>query len=84
VIKTTVFMSDVADFARVNAVYKEFFTEDFPARAAYQVQAISYSRDSSVVTRQTTNFHCPHCKKVSDFPVPIRDVTAKLTLDGII
>jgi enamine deaminase RidA (YjgF/YER057c/UK114 family) len=32
-------MSDVADFARVNAVYKEFFTEDFPARAAYQVQS---------------------------------------------
>jgi len=40
VVKTTVFMSDIADFGRVNVVYKEFFTEEFPARAAYQVAGI--------------------------------------------
>lgn len=40
VVKTTIFLSDVSDFSRVNNIYKEFFTQDFPARAAYQVAGI--------------------------------------------
>ena len=37
VIKTTVFLRDMNDFAAMNAVYAEYFTENFPARSAVQV-----------------------------------------------
>ncbi|MDD6161074.1 MAG: RidA family protein [Oscillospiraceae bacterium] len=40
VVKTTVFLSDLADFAAVNAVYESFFTQPFPARSGVQVAAI--------------------------------------------
>lgn len=40
VVKTTVFLRDMADFARVNAIYGEFFTQDAPARSAVQVAAL--------------------------------------------
>jgi 2-iminobutanoate/2-iminopropanoate deaminase len=40
VVKTTVFLRDINDFARMNAVYAEFFTADFPARSAVQVAAL--------------------------------------------
>lgn len=37
VIKVTVFMKDMNDFAAVNEVYAEYFTEKMPARSAVQV-----------------------------------------------
>jgi len=37
IVKTTVFLKDLADFSSMNEVYKDFFTRDFPARAAVQV-----------------------------------------------
>ncbi len=37
VVKTTVLLKDIADFAAMNAVYAEYFTEDMPARVCYQV-----------------------------------------------
>ena len=40
VIKTTVFMADMADFADMNAVYAEFFDEPFPARSAVAVKTL--------------------------------------------
>ncbi|MBR3009136.1 MAG: RidA family protein [Stomatobaculum sp.] len=40
VVKTTVLLNDIADFAAMNKVYAEFFTEPYPARAAFQVAAI--------------------------------------------
>ena len=40
VLKTTVFLRDINDFARMNAVYAEFFKEDCPARSAFQVAAL--------------------------------------------
>ena len=40
VVKTTVMLKNIRDFAAMNAVYAEFFTEPFPARAAYQVAAL--------------------------------------------
>jgi len=40
VVKTTVFLQDMADFAKMNAVYAEFFSENFPARSAIQVAAL--------------------------------------------
>lgn len=38
VVKTTVLLADIADFAAMNAVYAEFFTENCPARAAFAVK----------------------------------------------
>ncbi|MBR2443046.1 MAG: RidA family protein [Rikenellaceae bacterium] len=40
VVKTTVLLADIADFAAMNAVYAEFFTGDKPARVCYQVVAL--------------------------------------------
>ena len=41
VVKTTVFLSDIADFVKMNGVYKELFTEgNYPARSAFQVAAL--------------------------------------------
>ena len=37
VVKTTVFLKDMEDFAAMNQVYKTFFTTDCPARSAVQV-----------------------------------------------
>uniref|UniRef100_A0A914VH53 2-iminobutanoate/2-iminopropanoate deaminase n=1 Tax=Plectus sambesii TaxID=2011161 RepID=A0A914VH53_9BILA len=37
VVKVTVLLADINDFAVMNNVYKEFFTKNYPARAAYQV-----------------------------------------------
>ena len=33
-------LKDIADFGAMNAVYAEFFTGDYPARAAFQVAAL--------------------------------------------
>ena len=40
VVKTTVFLQDIEEFSRMNAVYAEFFPEDPPARSAVQVAAL--------------------------------------------
>jgi 2-iminobutanoate/2-iminopropanoate deaminase len=40
VIKTTVFLQDISEFRQMNEVYGSFFTENFPARSAFQVAAL--------------------------------------------
>jgi 2-iminobutanoate/2-iminopropanoate deaminase len=40
VVKTTLFLADMADFAAVNAIYASFFTGDFPARSTVQVAGL--------------------------------------------
>lgn len=41
VVKTTVFLQSMGDFAAMNAVYAEFFTEgQYPARSAVEVGAL--------------------------------------------
>ena len=40
VVKTTVLLADINDFARMNAVYAEYFTDLKPARACFQVAAL--------------------------------------------
>ena len=39
-VKVTVFLADIANFQRVNAVYAQYFSEPFPARSAVQVAAL--------------------------------------------
>ena len=40
VIKTTVFLADMADFAAMNEVYSSFFNAPFPARSAIAVKEL--------------------------------------------
>ncbi len=40
VVKSTVFMTNLADFAAMNEVYAKYFTENFPARSTVQVAAL--------------------------------------------
>lgn len=40
VVKTTVLLSDIADFGAMNEVYAEFFSEPYPARSAFAVKAL--------------------------------------------
>lgn len=40
VVKTTILLADMADFATVNTVYGESFTSDPPARATFQVAGL--------------------------------------------
>lgn len=46
VVKSTVYLKDMNDFAAMNAAYAEFFTKDPPARAT--VQAARLPKDASV------------------------------------
>ena len=40
VVKSTVFLTNLADFAAMNEVYAKYFTTDFPARSTIQVAAL--------------------------------------------
>ncbi len=40
VVKSTVFLTNLADFAGMNEVYAKYFTENFPARSTIQVAAL--------------------------------------------
>ena len=41
VIKTTVYLKNISDFAKMNEVYRGFFSEgNYPARSAFQVAAL--------------------------------------------
>jgi 2-iminobutanoate/2-iminopropanoate deaminase len=40
VVKTTLFLTNIADFAAVNAIYAEFFASEYPARSTIQVAAL--------------------------------------------
>ena len=40
VVKSTVYLSDIADFAGMNEVYKKYYQSECPARAAFAVKAL--------------------------------------------
>ena len=40
VVKTTVFLADINDFAKINAIYADFFKDSAPARSCVQVAAL--------------------------------------------
>ena len=50
VVKTTVFLKDMGDFTRMNAIYAEFFDGDFPARSAVQVAALPKNAQVEIET----------------------------------
>ena len=40
VVKTTVYLADMGDFAAMNGIYSEYFSEPYPARSAVAVKAL--------------------------------------------
>ena len=40
VVKTNIYLTDINDFAAVNAIYKSFFSGDYPARTTVAVNAL--------------------------------------------
>lgn len=40
VVKTTVFLADMSDFAAMNEVYGQYFTKPFPARSAIAIKTL--------------------------------------------
>jgi 2-iminobutanoate/2-iminopropanoate deaminase len=47
-VRCTVYLTDMADFARVNEVYAEFFPDDPPARVAIQAAALPRGADVEI------------------------------------
>jgi 2-iminobutanoate/2-iminopropanoate deaminase len=47
-VKTTVYLSSMKNFASVNEVYAEYFSEPFPARSAFQVAELPLGADVEV------------------------------------
>ena len=54
VVKSTVFLTNLADFAAMNEVYAKYFTADFPARSTIQVAALP--RGASVEIEVVANY----------------------------
>ena len=48
VVKSTVFMTNLADFSGMNTIYAKFFTTDFPARSTVQVAALPKSANVEI------------------------------------
>jgi 2-iminobutanoate/2-iminopropanoate deaminase len=57
VVKTTVFLIDLAEFAEMNTVYAEFFCANFPARSTVQVAALP--RGARVEIEAIACYHTP-------------------------
>ena len=57
VVKTTVFMINLGDFAAMNEVYARYFTADFPARSTVQVAALP--RGAQVEIEVVAHYQAP-------------------------
>ncbi len=55
VVKTTVFLRDITEFSRMNAVYAEFFPENPPARSTVQVAALPLNAAVEIEAIALTN-----------------------------
>ena len=56
VVKSTVFMTNLADFAAMNEVYAKHFMNDFPARSAVQVAALPKGASMEIEVAGTRTF----------------------------
>ena len=50
IVKTTILLKDMKDFQTVNEIYAQCFTDNLPARAAFQVQFFFKNRFLVVLT----------------------------------
>ena len=59
VLKTTVFLADMNDFADMNSVYAEFFAEPYPARSAVAVKTLPKNALVEIEVVAAINCHLP-------------------------
>ena len=65
VLKTTVFMADMGDFADMNSVYAEFFTEPYPARSAVAVKTLPKGALVEIeVIAEVKTYQCTEVNKI--------------------
>jgi 2-iminobutanoate/2-iminopropanoate deaminase len=57
IVRTTVFLADMNDFAAMNAAYAEFFSEPYPARST--VQAARLPRDARIEIDVIATYETP-------------------------
>lgn len=57
VVKTTVFLKDINEFSKMNAVYAEYFQSECPARSAVQVAALPKNASVEIETIAMTGEH---------------------------
>ena len=48
VVKTTIFLKDLSHFSRVNKIYSEYFTSQFPARSCVEVSRLPKDADIEI------------------------------------
>lgn len=60
VVKVTVFLGDINDFARMNVIYGEFFPTNPPARSAFQVAALPRGAAIEIETVAIVPCKCEH------------------------
>ena len=70
VVKTTVFLADMNDFAEMNKVYGEYFAQPFPARSAVQVAKLPKGAPSA---QGRTAGDRMHRREVTEHPIRERD-----------
>ena len=75
VVKTTVYMTDLSEFDKMNAVYASYFAEPYPARSCVQVAALpkgakveieAFVIDTLVYEAQMANRSCSGCHSESN------------------
>jgi len=76
VVKSTVFLTNLADFAGMNEVYAKYFTGDFPARSTIQVAALP--KGANVEIEVIAHFWC-----VDPGPTQAAQVTSLLNRCGL-
>ena len=59
VVKTTVFLADLADFAAMNEVYATYFSAPFPARSA--VAVLEWKSSASLYVKSSPTLVIAHC-----------------------
>lgn len=62
IVQVQIFLADIGDFAKVNEIYKTFFTEPYPARAAVQVSALPAGAAVEIVA-VAQKHSAPHAAK---------------------
>lgn len=66
VVKTTIYLTDINDFAKVNEIYGSFFSETNPARATIGVASLPKGAlieiDAIALVKKADNHNCTNCE----------------------
>ncbi len=69
IVKTTCFMDNMNDFAKMNEVYASFFSGDYPSRSAVEVAKLPKGALIEIEVIAQKNGGCPHTAASFNLPV---------------